>query len=79
MCRFGHAGDQIGGARQRQRGGEAADDGDDLAFQSERIQGFIDRSPFETASRDQNVPAGRIASGRGPALGSERAPCAPRR
>jgi MFS family permease len=41
---FGNAGDQVRGASESQRGRKAADDGDDLPFQSERLQRFPNRS-----------------------------------
>src|SRR3546814_17537029 len=61
---FGNAGDQIGGPSQRQRGRKAADDRDDLPFQPERLQGFVDRSRVEALPRDEAVPPRRITGGR---------------
>ena len=65
---FGNTGDQIGGPGQRQRGRESANDRDDLAFQPEPKQGFINRSLVETALRDADVPGRGIAGGRDLAL-----------
>jgi hypothetical protein len=45
---FGNTGDQVGGPGQRQRTRKATDDRDDISFQPERNQGFIDRSLVET-------------------------------
>ena len=42
---FRNAGDQVGSTRQCERSREAADDRDDLPFQPQRLQGFIDQ-PF---------------------------------
>ncbi len=61
---FGNTGDQVGGPRQCQRTRKAADDRDDLPFQPERNQGFIDRSLVETPPRDADVLARRIAGWR---------------
>ncbi len=56
---FRDSGDQVGGAGEREGGREATDDRDDLSFQAELCQGFIDRSPLEGPSRDADVfPAG---------------------
>ena len=55
---FGNAGDQVGGPSESQRGRKAADDRDDLPFQPERLQGFVDRPLVETPPRDEDVPAG---------------------
>ena len=71
---LGNAGDQVGGAGQRQRGREAADDRDDLALQPERLQRVVDRPLLEPAPRDADVPAGRIARGRDPRPGSSGCP-----
>ena len=60
---FGNTGDQVGGSRQSQCGRKATDDGDDLALQPERLQGFINRTPVEPPPRDTDVPAPRIAGG----------------
>ena len=57
---FGNTGDQVGGPSQSQRGRKAIDDRDDLPFQPERLQGFIDRSLVEIPPRDADVPACRI-------------------
>ena len=72
---LGHAGDQVGGARQRQRGREAVDDRDDLALESERLQRVVDGAAVETAARDGDVPALRVACGRHLAL-AQRMPAA---
>jgi len=47
---FGNAGDEVGGARQRQGAGKAAHDRHDFPFQPQGLQGFVDRSRFETKS-----------------------------
>lgn len=58
---FGNTGDQVGGSSQSERGRESADDCNDLPFQSKRLQGFVNRSLFETLlPRDADVSAGRI-------------------
>ena len=44
---LGHGRDQVGAARERQRFREAADDGDDLPFQPERLQRVIDQPLVE--------------------------------
>ena len=59
---FGNAGDQVGGASQGQRGRKAADDGGDIAFQPERLQGFVDR-PLVQAPGARKGRAGRPHSG----------------
>ena len=50
---LGNASDQVGSPSESQRGRKAADDRDDLPFQPERLQGFIDRPFFETPPRDE--------------------------
>src|SRR4030095_6006438 len=65
---FVNTGDQVGGPSERQCGRKATDDRDDLPFQPEWFQGFINRSPFETPSRYADVPAGGITGGRDLAL-----------
>ena len=65
---FGNAGDEVGGPGERQRGREAGDDGDDFPRQPQRMQGFVDRPPVETSSRDEDVPAGRVTGRRDLAL-----------
>jgi hypothetical protein len=40
---LGNTGDQVAGACQSQRGRKAADDRDDVSFQPEGPQSFIDR------------------------------------
>ena len=54
---FGNTGDQVGAPSERQRGRKATDDRDDLPFQPERLQGFINRSLVETPPRDEDVSA----------------------
>ena len=61
---FGNSGDQVRGPSQSQRGRKATDDRDHLAFESERLQGFINRPPIETAPRDADMPGSRIAGRR---------------
>ena len=65
---FGHAGDQIGGPRQGQRGRKATDHHDDLPPESELRQGFIDRPLLDPAPRYRDMPAGRISGRRDLAL-----------
>jgi hypothetical protein len=49
---LGNTSDQIGGSGESQRGRKATDDRDDVPFQSERMQGFVDRASVETPPRD---------------------------
>jgi len=60
---FGDGGDQVRGPRQSQRVQKTANDRDDLPFQPQGLQGFINRSLIEAPSRDQDVPAARITGG----------------
>jgi len=74
---FGHAGDQIGGPRQRQSGRKSPDDGDEFSLQPEWFQGFVNRSGFESSARDADVLPGGVTGGRDPAL-AERMTCSHR-
>src|SRR4051812_43606407 len=65
---FGNTGDQVGGPSESQRGRKSTDGRNDLPFQPERLQGFINRSLVEIPPRDTDVPAGRITGGRDLAL-----------
>jgi hypothetical protein len=51
-------------AGESQSGREATDDRDDLAFESEGLQGLVDRPLGEAAPRDEDRASARIAGGR---------------
>src|SRR5213080_3301021 len=63
---FGNTRDQVGGPSKSERSRKTSDDRDDLPFQPERRQGFINRSLFvrrETPARDADVLGRSITSG----------------
>lgn len=62
-----NAGDQVGATRQGQRGRGTAHNGHDFAFQPERLKSIVDRSAVASTPREEDVPAGRVASWRDPA------------
>ena len=59
----GNAGDQVGGAGERQCARKAADDGDDFPLETEVLQRRIDRPAAKALPRHADVPAGRVTGG----------------
>ena len=60
---FGNAGDQVAGPSERQRSGEACDDGCYLPLQLQGLKGLINRTFVEPATRDTDVTSRRITRG----------------
>ena len=58
-----NAGDQVGGPGKCQRGRKAIDNRDDLPLQTEQLQGFINRSLLDTATRDADMAASSVGGG----------------